>query len=104
MRASRTTAIVTADAADARRGNGFVFGPATAAALLQAVQRGQLLGYVGSTGNANPEAPHLHFALLRLDAQKRWWKGTAMNPFPYLRETDAAAGTEENLSAPTPAP
>ena len=70
----------------------------------QTVQRGQLLGYVGSTGNANPEAPHLHFALLRLDAQKRWWKGTAMNPFPYLRETDAAAGTEENLSAPTPAP
>ena len=70
----------------------------------QTVQRGQLLGYVGSTGNANPEAPHLHFALLRLDAQKRWWKGTAMNPFPYLRETDVSAGTEEKPAVPTPKP
>ncbi len=70
----------------------------------QAVQRGQLLGYVGSTGNANPDAPHLHFALLRLDAQKRWWKGTAMNPFPYLREAGAADEAEEKPAAPMPKP
>lgn len=61
----------------------------------QTVQRGQLLGYVGSTGNADPEAPHLHFGIFRLDAEQRWWTGVPMNPFPCLR----AAGTGS-----TPAP
>ena len=73
----------------------------------QRVKRGQLLGHVGSTGNASPEAPHLHFALLRLDAQKRWWKGTPVNPFPYLRGTGAAAGAgvqQEGLPATPPKP
>ena len=51
----------------------------------QAVRRGQLLGYVGSTGNASPDAPHLHFGIFRLDAEQRWWTGVPMNPFPYLR-------------------
>ena len=48
------------------------------------VQRGDLIGYVGSTGNASPEAPHLHFAIFRLGADKRWWEGTAINPYPLL--------------------
>ena len=56
----------------------------------QAVHRGQLLGYVGSSGNADPNAPHLHFSIFRLDAQKRWWTGTAINPFPYLRAAQTA--------------
>jgi peptidoglycan LD-endopeptidase LytH len=50
----------------------------------QVVRRGQVLGYVGSTGNAPPDAPHLHFAIFRLGADKRWWTGTAVNPYPYL--------------------
>jgi murein DD-endopeptidase MepM/ murein hydrolase activator NlpD len=50
----------------------------------QQVERGQLLGYVGSTGNASPAAPHLHFAIARLDASKSWWKGDAINPYPLL--------------------
>ncbi|WP_200615349.1 M23 family metallopeptidase [Agrilutibacter solisilvae] len=50
----------------------------------QAVVRGQLLGYVGSTGNANPSAPHLHFAVFELGPEKQWWKGTAINPYPLL--------------------
>ena len=49
-----------------------------------ALQRGQLIGYVGSTGNANPEAPHLHFAIFRLGPERQWWKGTAVNPYPLL--------------------
>jgi murein DD-endopeptidase MepM/ murein hydrolase activator NlpD len=49
----------------------------------QQVERGQLLGYVGSTGNASA-APHLHFAIARLDASKSWWKGDAINPYPLL--------------------
>lgn len=48
------------------------------------VKRGQVIGYVGSTGNASPEAPHLHFAIFLLGPEKRWWQGTAVNPYPLL--------------------
>ena len=50
----------------------------------QTVRRGQLIGYVGSTGNASPEAPHLHFAMFELGPEKRWWQGTAIDPYPLL--------------------
>ncbi len=50
-----------------------------------AVARGQVIGYVGTTGNAPPEAPHLHFAIFQLTDQKRWWQGTAIDPYPILR-------------------
>ena len=48
------------------------------------VVRGELLGYVGSTGNANPAAPHLHFAMIELGPEKNWWQGKAINPYPLL--------------------
>ncbi len=51
----------------------------------QTVRRGQVIGYVGATGNASPQAPHLHFAIFRLGPDKAWWKGTAINPYPVLR-------------------
>jgi murein DD-endopeptidase MepM/ murein hydrolase activator NlpD len=50
----------------------------------QAVARGQVIGYVGSTGNASEDAPHLHFAVFELGPEKRWWQGTAINPYPLL--------------------
>jgi peptidoglycan LD-endopeptidase LytH len=50
-----------------------------------AVKRGEIIGFVGSTGNANPLAPHLHFQVTRNDNLKEWWKGTPLNPFPVLR-------------------
>lgn len=50
----------------------------------RAVKRGEILGYVGTTGNAPPGAPHLHFTIFRLGPDKRWWKGTPLNPYPYL--------------------
>ena len=50
----------------------------------QAIKRGDVLGYVGSTGDASPEAPHLHFAIFELGPEKQWWKGTAINPYPLL--------------------
>ena len=49
-----------------------------------AVRQGQVIGYVGSTGNASDEAPHLHFAIFVLGPEKRWWEGTAINPYPLL--------------------
>jgi len=50
----------------------------------QPVTRGQLLGYVGSTGNASETAPHLHFAIARLGTDRAWWKGDPINPYPLL--------------------
>ncbi|HEX6100616.1 MAG TPA: peptidoglycan DD-metalloendopeptidase family protein [Thermoanaerobaculia bacterium] len=49
----------------------------------QLLRRGEVLGYVGTTGNAG-NTPHLHFALIRLDKDRRWWKGTYVNPYPLL--------------------
>lgn len=48
------------------------------------VRRGQVIGYVGSTGNADPAAPHLHFAVFRLGPERNWWQGEAVNPYPAL--------------------
>jgi murein DD-endopeptidase MepM/ murein hydrolase activator NlpD len=48
------------------------------------LKRGELIGYVGSTGNADPSAPHLHFAMFALGPDKKWWQGTAINPYPLL--------------------
>jgi len=48
------------------------------------LKRGEVLGYVGSTGNASPDAPHLHFAVFVLGPEKHWWQGTAVNPYPLL--------------------
>jgi peptidoglycan LD-endopeptidase LytH len=50
----------------------------------QPVRRGQVIGYVGSTGNANPAAPHLHFAIFMLGPERNWWQGQAINPYPVL--------------------
>ena len=48
----------------------------------QSVKRGQVIGYVGVSGNAPPRTPHLHFTIFKLAEDKRWWKGAPINPFP----------------------
>jgi len=48
----------------------------------QTVRRGQVIGYVGTSGNAPPQTPHLHFTIFKLDGDKRWWHGAPINPFP----------------------
>ncbi|GGY87433.1 M23 family metallopeptidase [Pseudoduganella plicata] len=50
----------------------------------QQLRRGQMLGYVGVTGNSDPNAPHLHFAIFELGADKKWWEGTPVNPYPHV--------------------
>jgi murein DD-endopeptidase MepM/ murein hydrolase activator NlpD len=52
----------------------------------QKVARGQRLGTVGSSGNAEQAAPHLHFAILRTSPDADWWDAAeAVNPYPLLR-------------------
>lgn len=67
----------------------------------QAVRRGDLIGYVGSTGNAPESAPHLHFAVMVVKQERRWWGGEAINPYAALagEETLASSGTDEQLAA-----
>lgn len=50
-----------------------------------AVKKGQIIGYVGVSGNAPKNTPHLHFAIFRLTAAKRWWEGTPVDPYDVLR-------------------
>ena len=50
------------------------------------LKRGDLVGYVGVTGNAAKDAPHLHFAVFELTPKKEWWKGTSVNPYPMMGE------------------
>ena len=48
------------------------------------LDRGQLIGYVGTTGNAPPGTPHLHFGIMRGDPDVSWARGTPVNPYPLL--------------------
>ena len=51
----------------------------------QKVDRGQVIGYVGTSGNAPKNTPHLHFAIFRVADQRQWWSGTSVNPYLVLR-------------------
>ena len=50
----------------------------------QKVQRGSVIGFVGHTGDASPDGPHLHFAINQMVAGEKWWQGTPINPYPLL--------------------
>jgi murein DD-endopeptidase MepM/ murein hydrolase activator NlpD len=49
------------------------------------VKRGDVIGYVGTTGNAPKDTPHLHFAIFQLTDKKQWWQGTPIDPYKVLR-------------------
>lgn len=48
------------------------------------VARGETIGYVGSTGNASPDEPHLHFQIMKRGAGRAWWDGPPINPYPFF--------------------
>ena len=48
------------------------------------LRQGEVIGYVGTTGNAPANAPHLHFAIAHPRDVKLWWTGTAIDPRPLL--------------------
>lgn len=49
--------------------------------------KGDTIGYVGTTGNAPKNVPHLHFQVMRMPADRRFWNGDPINPYPLLRLT-----------------
>lgn len=50
------------------------------------VHRGEVIGYVGTTGDAPPNTPHLHLEITKLGPDKHWWQGTSINPYPLLKQ------------------
>ncbi|QJU58723.1 M23 family metallopeptidase [Sphingomonas sp. AP4-R1] len=50
----------------------------------QKLGQGDLIGAVGSTGDASEEAPHLHYEIKRMGPGDKWWQGTEVNPYPLL--------------------
>jgi murein DD-endopeptidase MepM/ murein hydrolase activator NlpD len=57
----------------------------------ETIARGDTLGFVGTTGNAPKDTPHLHFQVMRMPADGKYWDGEAINPYPlFLLMSDAA--------------
>lgn len=56
----------------------------------QGVSAGQVLAFVGDTGNAGPGNTHLHFAVHRMAPGELWYQGTPVNPYPLLARRPVA--------------
>ena len=53
----------------------------------QRVSAGDVIGYVGTSGNAPSGTPHLHFAVFELGPEKRWWQGQPLDPYLVFRKS-----------------
>ena len=61
-------------------------GYAPALAEGKVVKQGEVIAYVGDTGNAGAGNFHLHFSISIVPDPKRYWEGTNINPYPLLRK------------------
>jgi murein DD-endopeptidase MepM/ murein hydrolase activator NlpD len=72
------------------------------------IARGDTLGFVGTTGNAPPDAPHLHFQVAMVGPDRRYWTGIPVDPLPYLRGAErtmlAARRVGDERAAPPASP
>ncbi len=48
------------------------------------VAKGSVIGYVGTTGNAPPNTPHLHFQVMKRGRGRAWWDGPPINAFSFF--------------------
>jgi len=53
------------------------------------IQQGEVIAYVGDSGNAGAGNYHLHFSVSHLRDARRWWEGENVNPYPLLAGTAA---------------
>lgn len=56
------------------------------------LMRGDTLGYVGTTGNSPKDVPHLHFQIMRMPADRKYWNGEPLNPYPLLKSPAGSQG------------
>jgi peptidoglycan LD-endopeptidase LytH len=59
------------------------------------IARGDTLGFVGTTGNAPRDTPHLHFQVMRMPPDGKYWDGEPINPYPLFLLSHAAAGHDD---------
>lgn len=63
------------------------------------LHRGEVIGFVGTTGNAPKNTPHLHFAIGKLPPSKKWWKGVPIDPYPILRDHGVTVAPDQVTAA-----
>lgn len=52
----------------------------------ESIEKGDTIGFVGTSGNAPPDTPHLHFQVTRMPPDGKWWAGIPVNPRPLFVE------------------
>ena len=50
----------------------------------RSIMKGDTLGYVGTTGNAPKDVPHLHFQVMSWPADGKYWDGPPIDPYRAL--------------------
>jgi murein DD-endopeptidase MepM/ murein hydrolase activator NlpD len=68
----------------------------------KSIAKGDTLGYVGTSGNAPENTPHLHFQIMRMRGGGRYWNGEPFNPYPLLRNATRPKRDEPIAQSATP--
>jgi murein DD-endopeptidase MepM/ murein hydrolase activator NlpD len=58
-------------------------------------RQGEVIGYVGDTGNAVPGNYHLHFSIWHVTEPRHYWDGININPYPILRLAPTASSPDQ---------
>jgi peptidoglycan LD-endopeptidase LytH len=60
----------------------------------QQIRQGDVIGFVGTSGNSPPMTPHLHFAVFELNRERQWWRGRAIDPYLVFAGKGSGLGAE----------